>query len=183
MPTGSIARATRVSLRTRLRPVVPIVPVTLVLATLTLTGVGIQPILSGRSAIPLPSAPGTSLAHGAWHVLRLELGSSGTPLILLNGTRHTLSSLPEAIQTMVAREPDAQLRIQANSLLPFSEVQQLTLLAQEQGVARVVLEVKQATPSRSGSSAPSAGTGPAPWPVPQGGAHTPVSNPENPPKE
>lgn len=170
MPTGKASARRRVVQRTDLRAAVPILPVTLVLAMLTLAGVGAQPILTTRRGIPLPSAPGTPLGHGSYHVLALELGSGDAPLATLDGAMQIGGQLKEALQALATREPQALLRIQANAALPFSAVQQAVQLAQDQGLTRVMLEIKQREQKHPGDSLPPGGSSSAPGYPDQGSA-------------
>lgn len=142
MATPKVLARRRVMPRTGLRASVPILPVTLVLAMLALAGVGAQPVLTTRRGVPLPSAPGTPLGHGSYHVLTLELGSGDVTLASLDGSVQTSTHLAEALQALALREPQSQLRIQANATLPFTSVQEAVQLAQDKGLTRVALEIK-----------------------------------------
>ncbi|MDE2120436.1 MAG: biopolymer transporter ExbD [Betaproteobacteria bacterium] len=120
----------------------PLIDVMLVLLVILLLT---APLLDGRIALDLPrvdAAPGPA-APGA---LVLELRRDGS--LVLDGAAVAPSRLDAALRERAARSPHAELRIRADSAVPYGDVARAMAAAQAAGLAHVGLITQPASAAR-----------------------------------
>jgi biopolymer transport protein ExbD len=125
--------------------VTPLVDVMLVLLVIFIVA---APLMAGRLALDLPRAEGTSSGLPAM-ALRLSVDATGA--MTLDDTPVTESELRRRVQAQAARQPDAELLLQADSAVPYGTVAALIGTVQAAGLTRIGFV---ASPAPAATTAP-----------------------------